>query len=161
MTNASPARAAACFVLAAALISSASCTSLSSPAAASSDPVVVSVDASLIQAWGAVDRPIPPSVRRVVVDDLPYSADWNASAGTIRIGRHVLASSVVVVAGVIVHELSHAEGFEHSCGGGVSGWTNDLTLDGAWGHQADFLARHGRPDIATVIRREHICPTME
>jgi hypothetical protein len=122
---------------------------------------VVSVDTSLTLAWEAVDRPIPANVRRVVVDDLPYSADWNAAAGTIRVGRHVLASSVVVVAGVIMHELSHAEGFGHSCGGGASGWTNDLTLRGPWGHQAEFLARHGRQDIAAVIRREHICATAE
>lgn len=137
------------------LLLSISC-STRSPITPSSDPAVVAVDAALVEAWAAVDRPVPGRVRHVVVADLPYSADWHVGTGTIRIGRHVLGSPTVIVAGVIVHELSHADGFEHSCGE-IGVLTDDLTLQGPWGHQADFLARNGRGDIASLIRREHIC----
>jgi len=136
------------------LLLSISC-SARSPVTPSSDPAVVAVDAALQAAWERVDRAVPTRVRQVVVADLPYSADWHVGTGTIRIGRHVLTSPTVVIAGVIVHELSHADGFEHSCG--ETALTDDLTLQGPWGHQADFLARNGRGDIASVIRREHIC----
>lgn len=120
-------------------------------------PVAPVVDADLAVAWDMVDVPVAVRVRRVIVRPLQFSGYWDATTGSVIIGSHVLESPAVVIAGIMVHELAHADLMVHSCGTNPIGWTDDRTLDGAWGRQAEFLARHGRPDVAEMIRRFHIC----
>jgi hypothetical protein len=118
---------------------------------------LVEVDGALAEAWRLVDVPVPPAVRRVVIVEQPYSGYWHAPSGSVWIGAHIVGSPPLVTAGVIVHELSHAEGLSHTCGTNPIGWTDDRGLGGPWGRQAGFLERLGRPDIAVSIRRSHIC----
>ena len=110
----------------------------------------VTMPDDLRPAYDLADRPAPRGTT-IVWAELPgLSGRYVVADRRIEIGAHLRGQDARVVAGVVAHEIRHAEGARHDCADGV----RDRTDGGAWGTHAEVLARLG---VANDIRGTMFC----
>lgn len=112
----------------------------------------IHVDGGLHEAYEMAQLPLVTStitaVKWVRLDGV--SAQFRRSSREIEINSQLKGSDSRVLAGLIVHEWSHAQGMNHDCDDGI----RDRDNNGAWEAHARTLDRLG---VAHEIRQFQFC----
>ena len=116
-------------------------------------PTDLVIPTELRAAWDLVGRETPEAVRHVLVAPLiGIDGEWRRATGTLVIATSTLDSGPAFVAGVLAHEMRHADGIPHDCAG-----ERDRRRDGAWTAHAATLDRLGLHFTADLIRDKWMC----